>query len=106
MSIFKHLMREPIPYRVLKGTSSTGTRLYEPPRNEPPAILYGRLEWQRKKVISDRGDEAISEAALFTETRLHPGDLVIVEGKDWPVTTVYERKGLYGGKTDHWEVRL
>ena len=99
MSRFAHLMQENIPIKRLVGTSPTGTKTYE------DSAVKGRLEWQRRKVLNDRGEEALSEAVLYTPARLKPGDLVEADGKRWPVQAVTERKGLYGG-TDHWEVRL
>lgn len=98
-------MQESIPIRRVVGTSPTGGKSYDPPKGQPAATIKGRLEWQRKKILNDRGEEAISEAALYTPTRLKPGDLVAADGREWPVVAVTERKGLYGG-TDHWEVRL
>jgi hypothetical protein len=105
VSKYSHLMQENINIRRFAGVSHTGSKSYEPPRGEEPDTIKGRLEWQRRKVLNDRGEEALSEAVLFTPIRLKPGDLVIVDGKEWPVVSVAERKGLYG-KTDHWEVRL
>lgn len=103
--MFRHLMREPVPIRRLVGTSPTGGKTYDPPKAEDPDIILGRLEWQRRKVINSQGEEAISEAVLYTAERMKPGDLVIVDGREWPVVAISERKSLYGG-TDHWEVRL
>ena len=105
MSRFSHLMQESIPIRRLTGTSPTGSKTYDPPRGQPPAIINGRLEWQRRKILNDKGEEALSEAVLYTPVRLNTGDLVTADGKEWPIKAVTERKGLYGG-TDHWEVRL
>lgn len=105
MSIFSRLMQENISIRRLAGVSPTGSKSYEPPEGKDPEIIKGRLEWQRKKVLNDIGEEALSEAVLFTPVRLKPGDLVIVENKEWTVVSVAERKGLYGG-TDYWEVSL
>lgn len=105
MSMFNHLMQEDIPTRRLTGTSPTGTKTYDPPKGQDPALIKGRLEWRRSKILNDRGEEALSEAVLYTPVRLKPGDLVAADGKEWPVKSVAERKGLYGLR-DHWEVRL
>ena len=105
MSRFDRLMQESISIRRLTGTSPTGGKTYAPPRTADPAIIKGRLEWQRRKVLNDKGEEALSEAVVLTPTRLKPGDLIILEAKEWPVKAVSEKKGLYGS-TDHWEVRL
>lgn len=99
-------MQERINIRRLVGTSPTGGKTYDPPLTLDPAPIKGRLEWQRKKILNDRGEEALSEATLFTPARLKPGDLVMADSHAWPVQAVRERKGLYGGKTDHWEVYL
>lgn len=101
MSRFERLMQENITIRRLTGTSSTGGKTYA-----PEEIIKGRLEWQRRKVLNDKGEEALSEAAVYTTARLKPGDLVLVDGRSWPVKAVTQRKGLYSAQADHWEVRL
>ena len=105
MSRFDRLMQENISIRRLTGISSTGGKTYDPARAEDPAVIKGRMEWQRRKVLNDKGEEALSEAVVYTPTKLGTGDLVIIDSKEWPVKSVSEKKGLYGG-TDHWEVRL
>lgn len=99
-------MQERIPIHRFQGVGPTGGKTYDPPLSAPSAIIKGRLEWQRKKTINDRGEEALSEAVLYTPTRLKPGDLVKADSRNWPVIAVRERKGLYGGQSDHWEVYL
>lgn len=106
MSRFDHLMQERIQIHRHTGTGPTGGKTYNPPLTEAPATIRGRLEWQRKKIINDKGAEALSEATLYTPDRLKPGDLVKADDRNWPVQAIRERKGLYGGQTDHWEVYL
>lgn len=105
MSRFDHLMQEDIYIRRLTGTSPTGGKTYDPPRTEDPATIKGRLEWHRSKILTDKGEEALSEAVVYTVNRLSPGDLVIIDTREWPVKAARQCKGLYGS-TDHWEVRL
>lgn len=93
-------MQEDLTTRQVTGTNMTGGKTYT------QTAFKGRLEWQRTRVINAIGEEATSEAVIFTTYRLKPGDLVVIEGRDWTVQTVTQRKGLYGGQTDHWEVRL
>lgn len=105
MSRFAHLMQEDIQINRLTGTSSTGGKTYSPARGAGHTTIKGRLEWHRQKVITKDGEEALSEAVLFTSERLSPGDLVTVDGQEWAVKALRERKGLYG-ESDHWEVML
>ena len=105
MSRFAHLMQEDISVRRYVRKEMMGGVVYDPPEDSAPATVKGRMEYHRAKIINNKGDEAISEAVVYTPTRLSPGDLVIADGREWPVQSVNERKGLYGG-TDHWEVRL
>lgn len=105
MSRFVHLMQEDIEIRRYVEMDMMGGKVYDPPEDTPPAIIKGRREYHRAKIINNKGEEAISEAVVYTPARLSPGDLVIADGREWPVQSVSERKGLYG-KTDHWEVRL
>lgn len=105
MSRFNHLMQEDIQINRLTGTSSTGSKTYAPARGAGHETIKGRLVWQRQKVITNEGEEALSEAVVFTPGRMSPGDLVIVDGREWAVKAVREHKGLFDG-SDHWEVRL
>ena len=105
MSRFDRLMQENISIRRLIGTSVTGAKVYDPARGLDPEIIKGRLEWHRSKVLNDKGEEALSEAVVYTVNRMSPGDLVILDTREWPVKAATQCKGLFGG-TDHWEVRL
>ena len=105
MSAFDYLMQDDIPIRRLTETSSNGAKTYNPPRNQPPAIIKGRLQFSRKLIVKADGEQAVSEAVLYTVASLAPGDLVIHQEHEWPVLAVPEKRGLFGG-VDHREVRL
>lgn len=100
MSRFNRLMQEDISVKSMTGTDYTGGKTYA-----AAATIKGRLDWQRSRVLNSQGEESLSEAVIYTTTRLKPGDLVSVNGTDWEVKAVKQQKGLYGA-TDHWEVRL
>lgn len=100
MSVFAHLMANPVQIRRLTGTDPRGGKQYGAAETIP-----GRLEWKRRKIIDSKGEESLSEATLLTPIRLNPGDLVTADGREWPVRAVTERQSLYG-RTDHWEVML
>lgn len=105
MSIFSHLMFDDVHIRRFVENSPTGGKVYDPPQGQPPAVIKGRIEFERRKVMNNRGAEIISEAVLYTPERVMPGDLITYDGREWPVQVVAECKSLYSG-TDHWEVRL
>lgn len=105
MSAFDYLMQDDIPIRRLTGTSSSGTKTYSPPRNQSPAIIKGRLEFQRKTITKADGQEYVSEAVLRTPTPIATGDLIIHDNREWAVEAVSDKLGLFGG-VDHREARL
>lgn len=106
MSRFDHLMQEDIQYRRLVGTNATGGKTYDPPRGEPPATIKGRLEERRSTFIDKSGANAVSNATLYTTHPVKEGDIIINLGGEWTVKHVAAMQGLYGGKIDHWEVKL
>lgn len=105
MSAFDYLFTDDIQIRRLTGTNASGTKTYAPPRGQDPAIIKGRLEFSRKLIVKADGEQAVSEAVLYTDAALSPGDLVIYQGREWPVLAVPDKRSLFGG-VDHQEVRL
>lgn len=105
MSVFDHLMQEPIPCRRYVKTDPRGGKTYDPPMGQDPAIICGRLERKTRKIINAKGEETTSAATLLTCERLKESDLITFDGREWPVQAVTERKGVHSG-TDHWEVMV
>lgn len=105
MSAFDYLFTDDIPIRRLMGTSSSGTKTYDPPRGQNPAVIKGRLEFSRKLITKPDGQQFVSEGVLYTSAVIAVGDLVIHEEREWPVQLVPDKRSLFGG-IDHREVRL
>ena len=105
MSAFDYLMQDDIQIRRLKGTNSSGTKTYDPPRGQDPGVITGRMEFQRKTITKADGQEYVSEAVLRTSSPIFTGDLVTYGGREWAVQAVSDKLGLFGG-VDHREARL
>lgn len=105
MSAFDYLMQDDIQIRRLKGTNSSGTKTYDPPRGQDPGVIKGRMEFQRKTITKADGQEYVSEAVLRTSSPIFTGDLVTYGGREWAVQAVSDKLGLFGG-VDHREARL
>lgn len=105
MSIFDYLMQDSIRIRRLNGTNSSGTKTYDPPRGQDPAVIKGRLAYHRKTITKADGQEYVSEAVLLTSAPIATGDLVIHDGREWVVQALSDKMGLFGG-LDHREARL
>lgn len=105
MSAFAHLMRDTIDIRRLAAISGSGTKNFDPPRTMPPAQITGRLSFRRKLIAAPDGREIVSEATVYTLEPLRVGDLVIQDGREWPVLLAHGARGLFG-VIDHWEVMI
>lgn len=105
MSTFDYLMTDAISIRRLTATSATGLKTYVPARSATAAVIHGRLETQRRIIVSKEGKETVSEAVLYTPDAVNEGDLIIDGTREWPVLQVKLRRGLFG-VTDYYEARL
>jgi hypothetical protein len=105
VSVFDYLFTDDIQIRHLTGTNAGGTKTYNPPRGQDPAIIKGRLEFSRKLITKADGQQFVSEGVLRTAAVVATGDLIIYGAREWPVQYVPEKRSLFSG-IDHREARL
>lgn len=77
---------------------------YGTPTTEDTVIRV-RWEGRRALVRASNGEQVVSEAKVYT---IHPvaiGDILVRDGKEWPVIRVTEISGL-DGELQHREVAL
>lgn len=64
-----------------------------------------RIDYARKMVRNSTGQEIVSEATLFTTTRVRPDDVIVFDGTNWTVLVVADQAGL-SGTIEFYEVSL
>jgi hypothetical protein len=69
---------------------------YPPQPQEPGTEIKARWEAKRRLVRNAQGVEVVSEARVFCEVAVNPGDVLEYGGRDWPVIAVSETPGLDG----------
>lgn len=94
-----------IGWRKRTGIKDNGAGIYEPARPADPAIIMGRFEYSRRLILNEKGEKVISEAFVMTAAPVTTGDLLIWEGREWPVQRVKPITGLMGQEL-HREVYL
>lgn len=70
-----------------------GLNEYGEPQTEEQEIRV-RWEGKRRLVRNAQGQEVVSEARVFCEEAVQPGDILERGGRDWPVIAVSEIPGL------------
>lgn len=76
-----------------------------PPQPGQPTEISCRWAAKRRLVRNAQGVEVVSEARVFCEEAVQPGDVLEYGGRDWPVIAVSEAVGL-DGKTMFREVAV
>ena len=100
MSLISGVATEGVRVQRVTGTDAYGTKAYE------EATVRGRIHYQRRKIINQSGEEAVSEAAVYLLEEVAPGDRVWANGRWWMIQSVAEHKRLRHDAVDHWEARL
>ena len=67
-----------------------------PPQPGQPTEIAVRWEAKRRLVRNQQGVEVVSEARVFCEAGVNPGDVLEYGDRDWPVIAVGESVGLDG----------
>jgi len=57
-----------------------------------------RWEAKRRLVRDGKGDQVVSEARVFTDAAVEPGDVLVYGGREWPVIAVGQATGLDGSE--------
>lgn len=55
-----------------------------------------RWEAKRRLVRNAQGDQVVSEARVYTQAAVEPGDVLVYAGREWPVIAVGHATGLDG----------
>lgn len=88
-------MLEPYANNTVTWKTATGQNEYgEPITGSSP--IQCRLEPRRRLVRNAQGQEVVSEIALYTQAAVKVGDLIAVDGVDYPVIAVTVEYGLSG----------
>ncbi|MGF9711719.1 hypothetical protein [Paenibacillus naphthalenovorans] len=78
---------------------------YNEPDYDSGSQIDCRLEYKRKMVRDTEGQEVLSESAVYTETAVKIGDVIIIDGIDWNVISSNPQYDLFG-EIVFYEVRL
>lgn len=67
--------------------------------------INGRIQYRHRLLRTTSAEEVVSKALIMSTTPIHEGDVVVLEGRDWPVLT---SEPIYGLSSDpiHWESNL
>lgn len=87
------------------GVNDRGDTEYTPSLNKPGEPITARFEHTRKEVLDKAGNRVLSDAELYTDTKLHPLDKVQCHGRVWTVKNVSPIYDL-AGRLDHYEAVL
>lgn len=100
MSIFDNLFNHTICLQKRNAIDSFGNVAYS-----PPIEIKCRIEWKYKEIIDKDGNKIISEATIFTNTKLEPLDIVIYDSKSYVVKVCKNIDSIIG-ELDHYEVYI
>jgi len=92
-----------IGWRHRTGIKDNGAAIYSPAAPEDPTIIKGRVEASRRLVRNEKGEQVISQAYVMTTASVELGDVLVWQGREWPVLTVDIATGLLGAEL-HREV--
>lgn len=87
------------------GVSDEGVPVYEPPCPEAAPEIRVRMEYGRRLVRDARGEALLSEMSFLTRAPVGPGDIIVYDGREWPVMAARVICGLDGEEL-HRECRL
>lgn len=98
--MFETYANQTLVWKHRQGVRDDGMTLYA---DEKP--IRARAEYHRTLVRDKNGDQVVSEALVMTKAGVTPGDVIVWDGREWPVQTVAVQYGLMGEEM-HREVRL
>ena len=64
-----------------------------------------RVQADRRLVRDEKGNQVVSESALYCDERVGPKDVLVVDEREYPVIRTATKVDL-DGRYDHTEVRL
>ncbi len=83
----------------------TGSNKYNEPQHADQVGIPVRWQGKRRMVKNEQGEEVVSEVKVFTKDPVSLGDRLIYNGREWPVVSVLEVRGL-DGEIEYYEVAL
>jgi hypothetical protein len=76
----------------------TGRNEFGDPTYAPDQPVPVRWEPKLRLVRNAQGDQVVSEARVFTEASVEPGDVLVYGGREWPIIAVGQVVGLDGAE--------
>lgn len=98
--MFSMYANQPVGWKRRTETKPNGTPVFDEEKTIP-----GRFEHKTKMMRSVSGETVASEAQCFTQAPVSDGDVLIWEGREWPVQSVRVLYSLMGDE-HHREVLL
>lgn len=92
-------------WRHRTGTKDNGTAIFNPARPAAPLTVKGRIDYKRRLIRNEKGEQVVSEARVLTMSAVDVGDIVVIGGREWPVLKAGPEFGLLGEEL-HREVFL
>lgn len=105
MSVFTCYFHHTVGLHRYVEINDCGDITYNPTLDDVPVQISCRIEYNLKEILDKDGNKIISEAKLFTDTKLNPLDIVIADGKRYTVKSC-KRIDRLTGDFDHYEVYL
>ena len=100
MSMVTPYLNQTVTIKRFLRSTDTGRAEYA-----PPEVLRCRLQNDRQLVRDEKGDQVVSEAALYCVEPVGPKYVLVINERDTPVIRAAAKVDLYG-QYDHTEVRL
>ena len=82
------------------GTKDNGAPVFGSPQ-----IINGRIQYRHRLLRTTNAEEIVSKALIMSTVPIHEGDVVVLEGRDWPVLISEPIYGL-SAVPIHWEANL
>lgn len=98
--MFELYAAQAIPWKKRTDIKDNGAAVLAPMKP-----IKGRFEYKRRLIRDAKGEQIVSEAFVMTMTDVQPGDVIVWDGRDWPVVSVTTAVGLHGTVL-HREVSL
>lgn len=98
--MFDAYFNTPIDWKQRSGVKDNGTSVLAVPKQ-----IMTQLEFKRKLVRNEKGEQVVSEATVRTDAQIKAADVLTIDGRDWTVITADPIRGL-GGSVLYYEANL
>jgi len=89
-----------IDWKHRTGNKDNGAPIFDAAKQ-----IASRVEFKRRLIRNEKGEQVVSEATIFTAVRVDTGDTLTIDGRDWVVISSYPHSGL-SGMLLYYEVAL